>query len=483
MVLESTSTLNDTVPKVDGRAVIGNTWEFKKDRLELFQRTFETCGDLGVYSLAGEDVFLANSVELVHEILIKHGSLFEKTDRFRAFARPLLGDGLLTATNEDHKRNRRLIQPRFRTAVIRNSADSAAQVAGTVAERWEDGSVIDVRREMVRLVLGMVGRNLFSKDILGEADDLGNALTDAIHGFDSQASALVPLTIGWPTPANLRYRSAIRRLERTFYTFLAERRAMAEKPDDWLNLLMECTDDNGVPFDDKEIRDEALNMFMPGHETTATGLAWSFHLLSKYPKVYDRLLAESDEVLGGRLPTLEDLDRLPYALQVFKEAMRLYPPVYMFSRQATADVDILGHRIPAGASVIFSPYVLHRREDYFPDPQRFDPDRFAPEAEKQMRRHSYIPFGAGHRVCIGNHHALLGGHVALATIAGQVRLHSLPGPSPVKEPMVTLRPKGELRMRVTRRNQGTTATATPPPRTAEADAAPACPYGHQVETT
>ncbi|MFF2196529.1 cytochrome P450 [Streptomyces sp. NPDC058157] len=465
------------VPKVKGRPVIGNTWEFKKDRLELFRRTFESCGDIGTYRLAGQDCYFVNSVEMAHEILIRNGSLFEKTDRFRAFARPLLGDGLLTAPNEDHKRNRRLIQPRFRTAVIRNSARTAARVAAEVAGGWADGEVVDVRREMVRLVLGVVGHNLFSRDVLAEADELGNALTDAIHGFDSQASALVPLTIEWPTPANLRYRRAIERLEGTFTAVLAERRAMAERPDDWLNLLMECVTEDGAPLGDRQIRDEALNMFMPGHETTATALTWSFHLLDRHPRVYERLLAESDAVLGGRTAALEDLERLPYALQVFKEAMRLYPPVYMFSRQATADVDVLGHRIPAGACVIFSPYTLHRRADYFEDPERFDPDRFAPEREAALPRHAYMPFGAGHRVCIGNNHALLGGQVALATLAGQVRLSALPGtPEPVNEPMVTLRPRGGMPMRVTRRT-GPDAPG-PSSRAATAPAPARCPYPH-----
>ncbi|MFI9152088.1 cytochrome P450 [Streptomyces sp. NPDC053367] len=453
------SQTNLTVPRLKGRPVIGNTLEFKQDRLSLFSRAFETCGDLGIYRIAGDDFYLVNSVELVHEILIKKGSLFEKTDRFRSFARPLLGDGLLTATNEDHKRNRRIIQPRFHNAAVKPSADLAARVAETVSRGWSDGGVVDVRREMVRLILGVVGHNLFSRDILDDADALGNALTDAIHGFDSQASALIPLTIEWPTPANLRYRRAIRRMEHAFYTILAERRAMTSKPDDWLNLLMESRYEDGTPISDKQIRDEALNMFMPGHETTATGLTWSLHLLARHPEAYQRLTDEVDEVLGGRLPTLDDLPRLPYALQVFKEALRLYPPVYMFTRQPTEDVEVLGHRLPAGAAVVFSPYVLHRRPDYFPDPERFDPDRFSPEREALLPRHAYLPFGAGHRVCIGNHHALLNGQVVLATLAQQVRLHTVPGPAPVKEPMVTLRPKGGLRMRVERRERPESSAA------------------------
>ncbi len=475
----SAASPSSRVPRLPGRALIGNTWEFKRDRLALFSRTFAECGDLGVYTIAGQDLYLANSVELVHEILIRNGGLFEKTDRFRSFARPLLGDGLLTATNEQHKPNRRMIQPRFHSAAVKTSADIAARVTRTVADRWSDGAVVDVRREMVAVTLGIVGQNLFSRDVLGEADELGNALTDAIHGFDSQASALIPLTIEWPTPANLRYRRAIERLERTFYALLAERRAAVRRPDDWLNLLMESTYEDGTPIGDRQIRDEALNMFMPGHETTATALSWSFHLLAEHPEVYDRLVAEVDDVLGGRMPTLEDLPRLPYALQVFKETMRLYPPVYMFTRQATVDVEVLGHVLPAGAAVVFSPYTLHRRADYFPDPERFDPERFSPEREAGLPRHAYLPFGTGHRVCIGNHHALLNGHIALVTLAQRVRLSSVPGASPVMEPMVTLRPRGSLPMRVERRTTPAAPDSPPPTRESPApgETPATCPYG------
>ncbi|WP_084467850.1 cytochrome P450 [Actinokineospora inagensis] len=439
------------VPAVDGGAVLGNALEFKRDRLGLFWRTFAECGDLGVYAVGRQRFHLVNSADLVHEILIKRGHQFEKTDRFRAFARPLLGDGLLTAMNDVHRDNRRLIQPKFNKAVVRNSVDVVARVAGTVVDGWVDGETRDIRRDMVRLVLGVVGWNLFSRDVLAEASELGDALTDAIHGFDAQASAMIPLTIKWPTPANLRYRRAIKRLERTFYEFLAARRASGERQDDWLNLLLECQEQSDNPISDTQLRDEALNMFMPGHETTATALTWSSHLLATHPEVYQRLLDEVDSVLGGRRVTLDDLPNLPYTLQVFKEAMRLYPPVYMFTRQATEDVTIGSYHLPKGAAVVFSPYALHRRPDYFPDPERFDPDRFATEAEEALPRHAYLPFGAGHRVCIGNNHALLSGHVALATIAQRVRLDAVPGHQPELDPMVTLRPKTGLPMTVRRR--------------------------------
>jgi cytochrome P450 len=464
------------IPGITANPVLGNAIEFKRDRLGLFLRTFEKCGDIGVYSVGRQKFYLVNSVDLINEVLVKQGNMFEKTDRFKSFAGPLLGNGLLTAANAEHRDTRRMIQPKFNKAVVRNSVDIVARVAASVTDEWADGEVRDVRRDMVRLVLSVVGWNLFSRDVLDEASELGDALTDAIHGFDSQASALIPLTIEWPTPANLRYRKAIKRLERTFYAFLAARKASGERPDDWLNVLLECQEQSASPISDKQLRDEALNMFMPGHETTATGLTWSAHLLATHPAIYQRLVDEVDTVLGGRLPTMDDLPNLSYTLQVFKEALRLYPPVYMFTRQAVDDVIIGGHRIPKGAALVFSPYALHRRPDYFPDPERFDPDRFAPDAEAALPRHAYLAFGAGHRVCIGNNHALLSGQVALATIAQRARLDAMPGHQPQLQPMVTLRPKSGMPMTVRRRSAMVTApdsrvvTATAPSEIS------GCPY-------
>jgi cytochrome P450 len=189
---------------------------------------------------------------------------------------------------------------------------------------------------------------------------------------------------------------------------------------------------------------------MPGHETTATALTWTFHLLARHPDVYRRLQDEVDAALGERVPSPADAPALPYALQVFKEAMRLYPPVYMFTRQPTEELSVDGYTIPAGAAVVFSPYAMHRRADYFPGPDRFDPDRFDPTGDPTWPRYAYMPFGAGHRTCIGNAHALMSGQLIVAGLAQRVRLESL-GQRVETEPMVTLRPRGGMPMRVVRR--------------------------------
>lgn len=430
------------VRSLPGLPFLGNALEFRKDRLALFQRSWSECGDLSRYSLGGVEVHFANSVELAQDILVKHGHVFDKTDRFRSFARPLLGDGLLTMPNADHTWRRRQINAPFRPAAVPAAARLVADYTERLQRRWADGAVVDAEREMVRLTLWIVGKSLFDEDVLGEADELGAALTDAIHGFNAQASAVVPLTIRWPTPKNLRYRRAVSRLEKTFVRIYEERIRAGSTPDDWLGTIMSARHVSGEPFSAKDVRDEALNLFMPGHETTATGLTWALHLLSQHPQVHQRLEAEVDEVLQGRTLTEADLPRLPYALQVFKESMRLYPPVYMFSRQATVDVTVCGNQLSAGSVVIFSPYAMHRRPDYFTDPEVFDPDRFDSAAEGHLPRHAYMPFGGGRRNCIGSNYALVNGQAILATLASRVRLGAVPGQQITTDPQVTLRPHG-----------------------------------------
>jgi cytochrome P450 len=232
---------------------------------------------------------------------------------------------------------------------------------------------------------------------------------------------------------------------------LEDRRADPTPHSDWLDMLLRARDEDGAPLPDRQIRDEALNMFMPGHETTATGLTWTWYLLSQHPEAYRRLQDEVDSVLGGRPVTAADLARMPYALQCFKEAMRLYPPVYMFSRQALTDLDIGGVPIAAGTAVIFSPYAMHRRAESFPDPETFDPDRFAPEAEAALPRHAYLPFGGGRRICIGSHYGLMNGHAVVASLAQTVEFSGPLNGTPVLDPMVTLRPRDGMPMRVRRR--------------------------------
>jgi cytochrome P450 len=199
------------------------------------------------------------------------------------------------------------------------------------------------------------------------------------------------------------------------------------------------------------VRDEALSLFIAGHETTANALTWCWYLLSLHPEVYVHVRAEGDRVLAGRMPTIADLPKLPYTLQVFKETLRLYPPVYAFTRRAISSVQLGTYRIPKGASVVISPYTLHRRSSFFANPEHFDPERFTPEREQKLPRYAYIPFGAGSHVCLGAHFVLLEGHLILAALAQRLAFEFAGAGLIEPEPLLTLRPKGAVLMRVRRR--------------------------------
>jgi cytochrome P450 len=468
--------MHKAIPEIAHKPIVGNLLDFRSDRLGLFMRVSRTCGDIGAYYMGRSKYILINSALLAHSILVDHADDFDKTHNFRRVASPLLGNGLLTSENSFHHRQRKLIAPAFQKKRIGVYAGVMAEYSERMCASWSEGQEINVHREMVRLILWIVGKTLFSADVLSEADDLGGALTDAIHGFNSQVRALVPLTIEWPTLRNLGYRRAVIRLNRAVLPLIAERRASGKDHGDLLSMLLQVRYGDGTSMSDQQIRDEVLNMFMPGHETSATALTWTWYLLSQHPDVYARMRVEVDSVLAGRTPAFDDVPRLPYTLQVFKEGLRMYPSVYMFSRRALRDIDIDGYHFPAGSILIFSPYAMHRREDYYPEPERFNPNRFSRENEARLPSQAYMPFGAGKRICIGNHYAMLNGHMVLATLAQRVVLDTSQR-QPERDPMVTLRPKQAVLMTIRHRKPVSRQQESRPPDEALVPAgARQCPF-------
>jgi cytochrome P450 len=264
--------------------------------------------------------------------------------------------------------------------------------------------------------------------------------------------ALVPLPPSVPTPANLRYRQAVARLDEIVYRIIRERRASRRDEGDFLSMLLLAQDeDDGAVMTDEQVRDEVMTLLVAGHETTANALSWTLYLLARHPEARRRLEQEVSAVLDGRPPAFEDLARLPYTLAVLKEAMRHFPPVYLLGRRALRDVPVGGDRIEKGELVMVNIHAMHRRPEYFPDPEAFRPERFLDGAEASIPRYAYLPFGAGPRVCIGNHFALMEGHLALASLAQRVQLDLPPGARVTPEALITLRPRGGLPMRVRRR--------------------------------
>jgi cytochrome P450 len=426
------------------------------NRFETLVATARRYGDIARVPWWGGLVkaSIVSAPDLAHEVLVEKADAFMKGYGLSYFARPLLGNGLLTSEGDFHRRQRRMMAPAFVHKRIADYATVIGQRAEAAAASFGEGEVVDFGAAMMRLTLEIVGATLFSAEVGADADAVREALGAAMEQASAAIRATIPIPPSWPTPGNRRGWKAIERLDAIVYRLIQERRRGGGDRGDFLSMLLLAQDeDDGSVMTDKQVRDEAMNIFLAGHETTANALGWAFYLLAQHPAIRERLEREADAALGGRTPTLADLPQLPYALQVFKEAMRLYPPAYVVARRALRDVTVGGYLVEKNDLVMINIAGMHRRAEYFAEPDRFDPDRFAPEREKAMNKRAFLPFGAGPRVCIGNHFALLEGHLAVAAIAQRVRLDLAPGSARVEtEPLITLRPRGPIPLRVIRRN-------------------------------
>jgi cytochrome P450 len=407
-------------------------------------------GDVARFRLGPVFVYLVNDPDLIRSVLVTRADAYHK-GRALERARRLLGQGLLTSEGALHLRQRRLMQPAFHRERIAGYGETMVRYAGRAAERWKAGETIDVHKEMVALTLAIVGKTLFDADVEEEADEIGKALTEALELF--QRLLMVPygeFLEKLPIPSTLRFRSARRRLDATIARLIAERRRNPRDRKDLLTLLLlaQDTEGDGGGMTDTQLRDEAMTIFLAGHETTANAMAWTWHLLSQNPEAEGRLHEELDRVLEGRAPGVADLPRLRYTEMVLSESMRLFPPAWILGRRAIVDHELGGYRIPAGSIVLLSQWITHRDARYFPDPLRFDPQRFTAEAQAARPKFSYFPFGGGPRVCIGEGFAWMEGVLVLATIARRWRFLPVDGIPVTPAAMITLRPKSGLPMRI-----------------------------------
>lgn len=407
-------------------------------------------GDVARFRLGPVFVYLVNDPDLIRSVLVTRADAYHK-GRALERARRLLGQGLLTSEGALHLRQRRLMQPAFHRERIAGYGETMVRYAGRAADRWKAGETIDVHKEMVALTLAIVGKTLFDADVEEEADEIGKALTEALELF--QRLLMVPygeFLEKLPIPSTLRFRSVRRRLDATIARLIAERRRNPRDRKDLLTLLLlaQDTEGDGGGMTDTQLRDEAMTIFLAGHETTANAMAWTWHLLSQNPEAEGRLHGELDRVLEGRAPGVADLPRLRYTEMVLSESMRLFPPAWILGRRAIVDHELGGYRIPAGSIVLLSQWITHRDARYFPDPVRFDPERFTAEAQAARPRFSYFPFGGGPRVCIGEGFAWMEGVLVLATIARRWRFLPVDGIPVTPAAMITLRPKSGLPMRI-----------------------------------
>jgi cytochrome P450 len=435
----------------------------------LFEHLHKTYGNIAHYQFMGTPIVFVNDPEYIREILVTQATSFVKERTVRRM-KILLGEGLITSDDPFHMRQRRIAAPAFHRQRIAAYADQIVASAVTARERIIPGQPFDIAAASMALSLEIVARTLFDTqvdaDILRINDEV-NIIMD-LYNF-IVAFPKIESFLHLPIPGIARFRKSKARLDAVVDRLISERRkaiATAEargmEPDrgDLLSMLLtsrdELLDSNGngtgqfIQMSDTQVRDEVLTIFLAGYETVANGLTWTWYLLSQNPEAEARLHAELDGVLGAgpdrRLPTLADYPALRYTEQVFAESMRLYPPAWAMGRMSTRPIELGPYRIPPGAHFFFSQYMMSRTEEHFPDPLRFDPDRFAPEARAARPKYTYFPFGGGSRQCIGESFAWMEGVFSIATLAQAWRLRYADPTPPEVQAKITLRPKGALRM-------------------------------------
>ena len=406
-------------------------------------------GDVAAFHIGRQPIVLLSHPDQIRDVFVTHGRQFHKGVGLER-AKVLLGEGLLTSEDDFHLRQRRLAQPAFHRARIAAYGDAMALYAERRGSRWRDDEALDISREMAAYTLAVVGKTLFDADIEDEAPEIGEALGAAIAAFNLTVLPLGALLMRLPLPAARRFRRGRERLDATIYRMIEERRASGGDRGDLLSMLLLAhdTEGDGSGMSDQQLRDEVMTLLLAGHETTANLLTWSFYLLSQHPDVEARLHAELDTLGDAPLGTA-DVARLPYARAVIAESMRLYPPAWIVGRRALATYDMGEFGIPARALVLMSQWIVHRDERWWPNAERFHPERWLPSGsalDPGRPKFSYFPFGAGTRVCIGEQFAWMEGILGLAAFARRWRLRLAPGHRVVPQPIVTLRAKHGMRM-------------------------------------
>lgn len=435
---------------------IVNLLSLRRNRLGFLSQLVREYGDLVYFQLGPQPVFLLNHPDYIRDVLVTHHKNFMKGEGLQR-AKRLLGEGLLTSEGEFHLRQRRMMQPAFHRQRIASYAATMVEYTERTSQRWQNGATVDVAREMMHLTLAIAGKTLFDADVEGEADEIGNALSDAMAQFNNLMLPFAQLLERLPLPSMRKFQQARERLDATIYRMIEERRrsgeGQLEERGDLLSMLIAARDEegDGTGMTDEQLRDEAMTIFLAGHETTANALTWTWYLLSQHPAVEAELQAEVDAVLNGRLPTAEDYPRLRYTEMVVAEAMRLYPPAWIIGRRALNDYRINGYHVPARSILLMSQFITHHDARWFPEPDRFDPLRWTPEAKEARPKFSYYPFGGGNRVCIGEQFAWMEGVLVLATLAQRWRLRLVAGHPVELQPIVTLRPKHGMQMVLERR--------------------------------
>jgi cytochrome P450 len=440
-------------PGPPGNFLLGTLLDAWADPLTMMTKGVREYGEIVGFRFAYIRYVVVADPEGIKHVLVGNHRNYTKSVNY-AGLKVILGNGLLTAEGDAWKKQRRMTQPAFHRERLAGFAETMAECTRDMLDRWdgrESSAPVDAHEEMMRLTFRIVGRTLLSAEVDGDAKAIGEAMTVGIKWANDYVESVVRLPPWIPTPANVRFNRALRAIDGLMDRIITERKKSTERHDDLLGMFMEMKDEEtGEGMSDKQLRDELLTLVLAGHETTANALSFALYVLSQHPNVLKDLRSEVDGVLGSRAPTLADLPKLPYTMQVIEEVMRLYPPAWCMERQAIEEDVINGHRIPKGAIIGIAPWVTHRLPRLWTNPEGFDPSRFSKEAKDARHKHAYLPFGGGPRTCIGNAFALMEMQIVLAMLVQRYRVDLVPGFQMELEPTITLRPKKGIPMHLVR---------------------------------
>ena len=411
-------------------------------------------GDVVHFKIGPRHGFLITNPADVRHVLQDNARTYRKSPLYEKL-KTALGNGLLTSEGEFWLRQRRIAQPAFHRQRIAALAAVMAQAGRETSAHWESvaahGHPVDIDDEMMRLTRTVVLRTLLGADLGPYAARIDDAWT-TINRHIGESFWSLGFADRLPTARNRRFQAALLLLREAVEHIIAERRHRPFGSVDLLSMLLTARDEEtGEAMTDEQLRVEVTTFLLAGQETTSLALTWTWYLLSQHAGARRRLEDEVDAVLDGRPPEYDDLVNLPYTRMVIDESLRLYPPAWGFSREALADDELGGFRLPKGWLAFVVPYVLHRLPTFWPEPDAFDPDRFLPERNAARPKFVYLPFGAGPRQCIGNQFALIEAHLVLATLAQHYRLHLVPGHRVDPWPLITLRPRFGMPMVIERR--------------------------------
>lgn len=436
-------------PPVGGSAIEQYLFyrRFLADPLGAATRRFAEYGDVVHFKVGAAHEYMIANPDMIREILVRQANIFIKGPNYTSEKGGLarfMGQGLVTSNGEVWKRQRRLVAPAFHTQRISAYAHTMVNYTLERMAGWHDGAVLDVDEEMMMLTLMIVGRTLFDADASTTVSQVKKAV--AVVQKATNTATLLPHWV--PTPLRIRSHYANAALDRIVYQFIHQRRLTGEDAGDLLSMLLLSEDEDGSRMTDKQVRDEAVTLFLAGHETTANALNWTWWLLAQSPHVEARLHEELDAVLGGEPPALADLRRLPYTEMVIKESMRLMPPVWSIGRTPNQDTEVLGYSFPKKTRVNILIYCVHRHPDIWEKPDEFIPERWGEESIKAVPRYAYLPFGGGPRICIGSSFAAMEANLLLAAIAQRYRMRLIDGVEIVPQPFITMFPRDGLPMRL-----------------------------------